>query len=156
MIDLGILTNMFEDVFWGNHSTFMANIELTTLLFLCNLALLLIVWLVLTGRQRITRAELEKNKSEIKFLKNELQALYAGAAGVGGHLARIESQLHNVSDRQEQLDVRDSATLSYSEAIDLVHEGADEEELMARCGLLREEAELLIRLHRDDVEPVLQ
>jgi len=148
--------NMFEDAFWNNQSTFMANFELTTLLFVCNLILLLIGGIMLAVRQRITRAELEKSKSEIKFLKNELQALYAGAAGVGGHLARVESQLHNVSDRQEQLDVRDSATLSYSEAIELVHQGADEEELMARCGLLREEAELLIRLHRDDVEAVLQ
>ena len=129
----------------------MAHINLTTILLLANLVLLIVVGFVLLSRQRAAQRQIERQHHEIEGIKNELQALYAGAAGVGTHLARVESQLHTLSDRQEQFDVRDASTLSYSEAIELVHQGATEEELMERCGLLREEAELLIRLHKDDV-----
>lgn len=80
-------------------------------------------------------------------LQTELNALYSGAAGVGSHLAKLEAQVNSLSDRQEQLDVRDPTTQNYNLAIDLVHQGAGVEELMRQCGLLHEEAELLVRLH---------
>ncbi len=129
-------------------------LNLTTILLFANIVLLIVGSLFLISRQRKAQREIEKSHAEIASLKNELQALYSGAAGVGTHLARIESQINTLSERQEQFDVHDASTLSYSEAIELVHQGATEEELMERCGLLHEEAELLIRLHKDDVANV--
>ena len=126
----------------------------TTILLFANILLLIIGSLFLVSRQRNAQREIEKNHAEIASLKNELQALYSGAAGVGTHLARIESQINTLSERQEQFDVHDSSTMSYSEAIELVHQGATEGDLVERCGLLREEAELLIRLHKDDAANV--
>jgi len=126
-------------------------LNLTTILLFANILLLIVGSLFLISRQRNAQREIERSHVEIESLKNELQALYSGAAGVGTHLARIESQINALSERQEQFDVQDSSTLSYSEAIELVHQGANEDELVERCGLLHEEAELLIRLHKDDV-----
>ncbi len=120
-------------------------------LIIVNLVALLAITFALLARLRRQQREIERIEQELASVSSELQALYAGAAGLGTHLARLESQLNTLSDRQAQLDVRDGTTSSYSDAIELVHQGASEEDLMERCGLLREEAELLIRLHRDDV-----
>lgn len=121
------------------------------IILLANVALLVVVSIVLAYRQRYARKEIDRNKTEIHALRSELSALYAGAAGVGSQLARIESRLSTLSERQDQVEGSDfSTTVSYNQAIEMVHQGANVEQLMASCGLLREEAELLIQLHRQD------
>ena len=121
------------------------------IILLANVVLLIIVSIVLAYRQRHARKEIDRNKTEIHALRSELGALYAGAAGVGSQLARIESKLSTLSDRQDQVEGGDSSTIvSYNQAIEMVHQGANVEQLMNSCGLLREEAELLIQLHGQD------
>ncbi len=85
---------------------------------------------------------------EVLSLQNDLRALCAGAAGVGGHVERMEQQLRRLAERQDQLDLRDPVSQSYGHAIRLVQKGANVDELMSECGLVRGEAELLMRLHR--------
>lgn len=116
-------------------------IGVTTLLII----LTLVVWR-LAERQSRLRQALADNQERIDRLMDEMKALYAGAAGQGGHIARIEEQVSQLSERQEQLDTRDPTTQSYSEAIELILSGASVDELV-RHGLRREEAELLMRLH---------
>ena len=116
-----------------------------------NVALLIIVSIVLAYRQRHARKEIDSNKTEIVALRSELNALYTGAAGVGTQLARIESKLSTLADRQDQMDGGESSTtVSYNQAIEMVHQGANVDQLMKSCGLLQEEAELLIQLHGQD------
>jgi Tfp pilus assembly protein PilO len=109
-------------------------------------AMLAAALVVLAKKQSAMRRELSDSQARIEQLMEELKALYAGAAGQGSHIARIEQQISSLSDRQEQLDVQDPTTQSYSEAIELIHAGASIEELTRR-GLRREEAELLMRMH---------
>ncbi len=103
---------------------------------------------ILLGRKlQIAQQQLAEQTSRLAAVEQDVKALYAGAAGVGGHLARIEKRMHNLSDRQEKLDEHDVSGQHYSQAIELLREGAGIDEIMQRCGLTREEAELLQRLH---------
>jgi septal ring factor EnvC (AmiA/AmiB activator) len=107
---------------------------------------LAVALMLLAKRQSRLQQALTQNQERIDRLMDELKALYAGAAGQGNHIARIEEQINQLSDRQEQIDVKDPTSQSYSEAIELIQSGASIDELV-RHGLRREEAELLMRLH---------
>ncbi len=80
-------------------------------------------------------------------IQNDIRALLKGAAGLGEHVSRLEQQLKRVIERQNQLDLRDPAVQSYEHAIKLARNGADKEELMTSCGLVRDEAELVLRVY---------
>ena len=88
-------------------------------------------------------AALEQNQQSIR-------ALFSGAAGVGDHITSIEGLVRRLSQRQDQLDLKDSSNQSYDHAIRLIQSGADYDEIIERCGLVREEADLLVQLHRYD------
>ncbi len=107
---------------------------------------LIVALLVLAKKQSKLQFQLSESQLRIEQLMEELKAIYAGAAGQGNHLARIEEQLGQLSDRQEQLDEQDPTHQSYSEAIELIQGGASTDELV-RHGLRREEADLLMRMH---------
>ncbi len=102
--------------------------------------------LVLAKKQSRMQQQLFESQQRVEQLMEELKAIYAGAAGQGNHIARIEEQLGQLSDRQEQLDEQDPSNQSYSEAIELIQSGASTDELV-RHGLRREEADLLMRMH---------
>jgi hypothetical protein len=85
---------------------------------------------------------------EVERLRSQVRALAAGAAGMAEALAKVEQQVKRVGDRQQQLEQRDPAAQVYEQAMQLVRDGATVEELMSRCGLVRDEAELLLRMHR--------
>jgi len=108
--------------------------------------LLIVALLVLAKKQSKMQQQLSESQRRVEQLMDELKAIYAGAAGQGNHIARIEEQLGQLSDRQEQLDEQDPTNQSYSEAIELIHSGASTDELV-RHGLRREEADLLMRMH---------
>lgn len=90
----------------------------------------------------------KQRETEVLSLQDDLRALCAGAVGVGAHVERMEQQLRRLAERQDQLDLRDPASHSYGHAIRLVQKGASVEDLVSECGLVRGEAELLMRLHR--------
>ncbi|MDX1252208.1 MAG: DUF2802 domain-containing protein [Gammaproteobacteria bacterium] len=102
------------------------------------------VWLKV---RRLSAHDRQRN-AELQTLQNDLRVLCAGAVGVGDHVARVEQQLRRLAERQDQLDLRDPATQSYRHAIKLAQKGANVEELMSASGLVRGEAELLMRLYR--------
>lgn len=97
--------------------------------------------------RRLSARDRQRN-AELQSLQNDLRALCAGAVGVGEHVERIEQQVRRLTERQDQLDLRDPATQSYRHAIKLAQKGASVEELMSASGLVRGEAELLMRLYR--------
>ena len=107
---------------------------------------LVVALLLLAKKQSRMQQQLSESQRRVEQLMEELKAIYAGAAGQGNHIARIEEQLGQLSDRQEQLDEQDPSNQSYSEAIELIQSGASSDELV-RHGLRREEADLLMRMH---------
>ncbi|MEQ6342092.1 MAG: DUF2802 domain-containing protein [Gammaproteobacteria bacterium] len=122
------------------------NSDVTILILAGVLALIMQipVWL------KIRRLDLriKQRDAEVLILQDDLRALCAGAAGVGGNVERMEQQLRRLAERQDQVDLRDPAAQTYGHAIRLVQKGASVDELMSSCGLVRGEAELLMRLHR--------
>jgi phage shock protein A len=87
-------------------------------------------------------------KQRIQSLEQELAALCSAAVGAGEHVVRLEQQVHRLTERQNQLELRASSERPYSQASQLVNRGANTEELVETCGLTRGEAELLVMMQR--------
>lgn len=119
-------------------------IEISALIASC-VALVAIVYLQ-RNSARLERRLVEQS-DRVSKLQDEIRALLSGAAGVTEHLAKAQSQIKRLSERQDQFDMRDPQAQAYDYAITLARRGATREELMARCGLVRDEAELLVRMN---------
>ena len=87
-------------------------------------------------------------QDRVKQMEQELGALCSASVGAGDHLMRLEQQVRRINERQNVLEMRPVGDRPYAQASELVHKGADIEELMEACGLTRGEAELLVMMHR--------
>lgn len=103
------------------------------------------------------RAKLRQLQAKVAALQqrqmtavHNLNALGSGGAAVSIHLGKIEQQFRRLAERQDRLELKDSVAQSYEHAITLVRRGATPEELVLRCGLVRDEAELLARMYQLD------
>lgn len=121
---------------------------ISILLGVLNLFLLIVV-LRLSTQVKKYRSSHDK---QIKLLNAEISALCTGAAGTGAHLSRVEQKVKRILERQDQLDLRDPSDRALDQATRMARQGATVEELIAKCGLVRAEAELLALLHRAQVE----
>ena len=87
-------------------------------------------------------------QDQVKQMEQELGALCSASVGAGDHLMRLEQQVRRINERQNVLEMRSVGDRPYAQASELVHKGADIEELMEACGLTRGEAELLVMMQR--------
>lgn len=110
----------------------------------------LLIGLRFASKLRKLQFEVVKLVQQLNCAQHQLGALCSGAAAVSTHLGRVEQQLKRLAERQDRLDLKDSVTQSYEHAISLVRRGAAPEELVLRCGLVRDEAELLVRMYQLD------
>lgn len=94
------------------------------------------------------REELKATRQRVQQLEQELGALCSASSGVGDHVVMLEQQVQRIIERQNTLELRSSGDRPYSQASQLVHNGADIEELVGTCGLTRGEAELLVTMQR--------
>jgi len=85
----------------------------------------------------------------IDELQNTIRALTMGAVGIGERMVDIEKHLRRLAERQDELDLRQSAH-PYGQAIKKAHEGTDVNELISAYGMSRGEAELIVNLHRSN------
>ena len=69
---------------------------------------------------------------------------------MSGHLGRVDQQVKRMIERQDKVEIQDPENRMYHQAIRMIRNGAGVDELMATCGLVRSEAELLILLHRQN------
>ena len=91
---------------------------------------------------------LQDAQRRLKQMEQELGALCSAAAGAGDHLVKLEQKVKRIIERQNLLELRASGDRPYTQASQLVHSGADIEELVDTCGLTRGEAELLVMMQR--------
>ena len=101
--------------------------------------------LMLRGRHKFS-----KSLHEIQTLQRDIRAITAAAIGVGERVLEIERRQRRLAERQEQLDIYDSANQPYDQAISMARNGADVDELVDICGISESEAELLTLMHRLD------
>jgi len=94
---------------------------------------------------------LQDAQQRIKQMEQELGALCSAAVGAGDHVVKLEQKVKRIIERQNLLELRSSSDRPYSQASQLVHRGADIEELVDTCGLTKGEAELLVMMQRGTV-----
>jgi len=115
-------------------------------LLLLAFILLLALWVV-NRRQHQHLLALEDH---LFTLQSDVRALVSAAVGVGEKVFHFEKQMRQLAERQEQLDLSDSSSQPYQQAIKMSQKGASVGELIEICGLTRGEAELIAILHRMD------
>ena len=105
------------------------------------------LWYARSNSRRYQRnqASLEQR---IGLLEHELSALMDGSCGMGSQLQEMHRDLKGTIERQQQLEERDLGELPYNEAMRMVTQGADADDLVGSCGLSKSEAELVILLHK--------
>ncbi|MDH5518798.1 MAG: DUF2802 domain-containing protein [Gammaproteobacteria bacterium] len=81
-------------------------------------------------------------------MSNDLAALNAGSIGLGERLLKIERNQKLLAQRLEQLELHANGSASYSQAINLVKQGINKQDLMATCELSESEAGLLMMMHK--------
>lgn len=122
----------------------------TSIVALFSLAFLAISLLLSLKSRRLTR-QLAEHDQRVQVLQTELRAVTAGAVGMGQSIAKVEQLIRRLGDRQDQLVMSDPEGRSHAHAIKIARQGASVEEVINICGLVREEAELLVRLHRPSI-----
>lgn len=101
------------------------------------------------GRNRdCVLEELALTRQRVQQAEQELAALCSAAAGAGDHVLTLEQQVQRILERQNLQELRSGGERPYTRASQLVHKGADIEELVDSCGLTQGEAELLVMMQR--------
>lgn len=120
--------------------------DFNTLLLLGSAVLLLLAGLAIHSLRR----QNQQQQQTLSAVKNDLRALTTAAVSVGERLLEVERRQRRLAERQEQVDIYDSANQPYEHAIRMVEKGASVEQLVEVCGLSTNEAELLHMMHRFD------
>lgn len=130
--------------------------------FVWGLAGIIVLILVILSRLLLSHRKLEREwaslQSQIQRANEDIAGLCSAAVAVDGRLAANEARLGDVLSHimalqqtspvhDEPEEVGQDHEQGYQLAIAKIRQGANIEELMKGCGLTRDEAMLLIRLH---------
>jgi hypothetical protein len=116
---------------------------LTAVIFLAVILVAAEVFRGIRGNNKMRQQE-----AMMRRLQSDVHALCAGAINMGNYMSALEQKLRRLTERQDQLDLRDPMHQTYAHAIRLAQQGADVNDLVENCGLAQGEAELLLRVHR--------
>ena len=124
----------------------LAEISPTTLaLITVGLACLTVLSLTLVGLTYFHFRRLYNlQDNQLNMARDDLGALCNGAVGLGDRLSRLDTRVGQLLKRQEHLEMQEAPERSFKQAIKLVRQGADIDQLMSDCGLARGEAELVV------------
>lgn len=108
---------------------------------------LVVFWLL--GRQVLgnkqQRLALQQLKSELKQLKKDQNLALQGSYGMGQRMLRLEKKLRQLraeSEKEQPIE----QPFSYTQATQMIAEGADEQAIAATCGISHSEAHLMRKL----------
>ncbi len=114
----------------------------STILFLA------IINLHLWHRRKAKNIPVQYSQPESTGFTSDLAALNAGSIGLGERLLKIERNQKLLMQRLEQLELHANGNASYNQAINLVKQGINKQDLMATCELSEGEAGLLLMMHK--------
>lgn len=114
----------------------------STILFLA------IINLHLWHRKKAKNISVQRIQPESTCFTSDLAALNAGSIGLGERLLKIERNQKLLAQRVEQLELHANGNASYSQAISLVKQGINKQDLMSTCELSEGEAGLLLMMHK--------
>lgn len=130
--------------------TALTNGQLGVSTVLLILAVSIVVFLLSTLLMMRGRRRFVKHLNAIQEQQRNIRAITAAAIGVGERVLEIERRQRRLAERQEQVDIYESANQPYEQAISMVKHGADVGELVDVCGISESEAELVALMHRLD------
>jgi hypothetical protein len=85
---------------------------------------------------------------DLEILKQTVGALCSSSVGVDRRVNRLERQGRDLEERQENIECSQQQTEPpYGDAIKMVREGSDADELVQKLGLSRSAADLIIMIH---------
>jgi len=84
---------------------------------------------------------------QVSSISTDMSGLCLAAVQVDARLAENTNQLNEVAERIDNYAGDDIVSSAYQSVIDKVQEGFSEQDIIKECGLSREEAALLIKLH---------
>lgn len=114
---------------------------------LAGLVVMAIALLVTGYRLRHLVRRVGEQDRYIREQERTLQALCAGARGLGDSLRTLEQRIRGAQQRLDDLDGAEPEGRLYRQAIERARRGADQKELVDTFGLEPGEADLLRRLH---------
>ncbi|HHZ88776.1 MAG TPA: DUF2802 domain-containing protein [Chromatiaceae bacterium] len=84
---------------------------------------------------------------QVRQTSDDLAALCSAALGTDLRFVRLESRTRLLSERQDRIEHRQERDRPYGEAIRLVHDGANADDLMQTLNLTNSEAQLIVTMH---------
>jgi hypothetical protein len=106
-------------------------------------------WLM-RNQQKLVREQAERDAARdqrIMEITKRLDAYLAGSVRMGEELQELKRTVAPLPDKVSQIEQRDPANFSFSQAARLVGMGASVDDLTQSCGLTQAEAELVSKLH---------
>jgi len=79
---------------------------------------------------------------------DEITALNLGSIGLGGRFLKLEKELQTLGTHVDEVHSQIQSNTPYAHAINLAQKGSTAEDIMELCHISRNEAELLIMMHR--------
>ena len=104
------------------------------------LSIVVVVSLFLSLR---TSAHLRRQQKANTDLRQQMRALTSAALGMGERVLEMERRQKHLAERQEQVDIYESANQPYEQAIRMAQHGASIEDLVDSCGVSENEAHLI-------------
>ena len=124
----------------------MDNILLTTLVIIVIVLVGGLVWLVQEHKR--LRQDYNYLLNSVERNSQDIAGLCSAAVTVDTTLSAVDKQAKNMLEKIDNFEqYEQQAGQPYQSAIQRVRNGAEVEELVVQCGLSREEALLLIRMH---------
>ncbi|HEY7771561.1 MAG TPA: DUF2802 domain-containing protein [Marinagarivorans sp.] len=103
------------------------------------------LWFLSQRRFRCLNQQLVRLQSELKALQKDQHLALQGSYGMGQRMLNLERRLKSFTDTPQPEPVIEQP-FSYTQATQMVEEGADEEAIAATCGISRSEAHLMRKL----------
>jgi len=113
----------------------------------CATFFLLIALLLLGFLHRKLKLEHKLMLEQMASLNRDLAGLCSAAVRVDTRLAESNIQVNSLVERIDNYGSDDIVSSAYQSVIEKVQEGISEQDIIKECGLSREEAALLIKLH---------
>jgi len=116
---------------------------IASILFIASISIL--VW----TRKHIQAIEYKIQSQQVtNHVIDDITALNIGSIGLGGRFLKLEKELHSLGSRLDEVHSQIQTNTPYAHAINLAQKGSTSEDIMELCQISRNEAELLIMMHR--------
>ena len=124
----------------------MNEVLLITIISIAAVILAVLAWLVFENRKLKQRFNILS--SYVERNNKDIAGLCSAAVSVDSKLSDSSVKLNDIAEKVTNIKQHDQqASQPYQNEIQRVRDGANAEELIQQCGLSRDEAVLLIKLH---------